>query len=173
MGKYRQQTGSITEAPCTNSMAFRGLGMKSKPNWGSSQVEGQQEEALSPSVSYSRKKFVFNVRVAFVFVFHFILLFLKSVKCGSSFVAQQVKNPALSLQPLRSLLWFWFSPWPRNFHMPWARPPKICKMFTVFNTFREVSPPYLSSQPRFPAPSRKPYLLIFYLSFEGFCFGQK
>ena len=35
-----------------------------------------------------------------------------------SFVVQQVKDPALSLQPLRSLPWHRFNPWPRNFHMP-------------------------------------------------------
>ena len=38
----------------------------------------------------------------------------------SSLVAQWVKDPALSLQWLCSLLWRRFSPWPRNFHMPWA-----------------------------------------------------
>ena len=31
-------------------------------------------------------------------------------------VAQQVKDPALSLQQLRSLLWYRFDPWLGNFH---------------------------------------------------------
>ena len=40
----------------------------------------------------------------------------------SSCVAQWVKNLALSLQWLRSLLWPSFNPWPRNFPMPWVQP---------------------------------------------------
>ena len=40
----------------------------------------------------------------------------------SSFAVQQVKGLTLSLQRLRSLLWQGFSPWPGNFHMPWAWP---------------------------------------------------
>ena len=35
---------------------------------------------------------------------------------GSSLVAQQVKDPALSLP------WLGFSPWPGNFSMPQAQP---------------------------------------------------
>ena len=34
---------------------------------------------------------------------------------------QQIKDPALSLQRLGSLLWHRFSPWPRNFHLPWGQ----------------------------------------------------
>ena len=41
----------------------------------------------------------------------------------SSLVVQRVKDPALSLQWLRSLLWPRFSPWPGNFHMQRVRPP--------------------------------------------------
>ena len=37
---------------------------------------------------------------------------------GCSLVAQRVKDSVLSL------LWHWFDPWPRNFHMSWAQPPK-------------------------------------------------
>ena len=33
-----------------------------------------------------------------------------------------VKDPALSLQWLRSLLWFRFDPWPRNFCLPQVQP---------------------------------------------------
>lgn len=43
---------------------------------------------------------------------------------GSSLVAQWVKDLALSLQQLGSLLRDEFSPWPRNFCMPWAQPKK-------------------------------------------------
>ena len=39
-------------------------------------------------------------------------------------MAQWVKNPALSLQWLRLLLWHRFNPWPRNFCMPWTKPKK-------------------------------------------------
>ena len=38
----------------------------------------------------------------------------------SSLLVQLVKNPSLSLQQLRSLLWRRFDPWSRNFHMPQA-----------------------------------------------------
>ena len=37
-------------------------------------------------------------------------------------MAQQVKDPALSLQWLSLLLWFWFSPWPGNVYMLWTCP---------------------------------------------------
>ena len=40
----------------------------------------------------------------------------------SSLVAQLVKDPALSLQRLRSLLWCGFDPSLKNFHMLWAGP---------------------------------------------------
>ena len=33
-------------------------------------------------------------------------------------MAQQVKDPALSLLWLWLQLWRWFDPWPGNFHMP-------------------------------------------------------
>ena len=36
----------------------------------------------------------------------------------------QVKDPALSLQQLGSLLWRGFDAWPRNGHMTWAQPKK-------------------------------------------------
>ena len=36
-------------------------------------------------------------------------------------MAQWVKDPALSLMWLRSLLWSRFDPWPRNFCMPQAQ----------------------------------------------------
>ena len=39
-------------------------------------------------------------------------------------MAQLVKDPALSLQRLGSMLWHMFSPWPGNFHMPQAWPKK-------------------------------------------------
>ena len=39
-------------------------------------------------------------------------------------MVQQVKDLALSLQQLRSLLWSRFDPWPRNFHMPWVQTKK-------------------------------------------------
>ena len=37
-------------------------------------------------------------------------------------MAQQVKDLALSLQQLRSLICPGFDPWPRNFHLPWVWP---------------------------------------------------
>ena len=40
----------------------------------------------------------------------------------SCLVVQQVKDLALSVQELGSLLWHRFDPWPRNFHMPWVQP---------------------------------------------------
>jgi len=41
----------------------------------------------------------------------------KNILLRSSLVAQQVKNLALSLQQLGSLLWCSFSPWPGDFHL--------------------------------------------------------
>ena len=35
-------------------------------------------------------------------------------------MAHQVKDLALSLLWLRSLLWYRFNPWPSNFRMPWV-----------------------------------------------------
>ena len=43
---------------------------------------------------------------------------IKKLLGWSSAVAQRVKDLALSLQWLRSLLWCAFDPWPRNFCMP-------------------------------------------------------
>ena len=37
---------------------------------------------------------------------------------------QQVKDLALLLQQLGSLLWHRFYPWPRNFHVPWRQTKK-------------------------------------------------
>ena len=37
---------------------------------------------------------------------------------GTSLVVQHFKDPLLSLQWLRLLLWHRFNPWPRNFHLP-------------------------------------------------------
>ena len=39
-------------------------------------------------------------------------------------MAQRVKDPALSLEWLRSLLWHRFDPWPGNFCRLWAQPKK-------------------------------------------------
>ena len=44
--------------------------------------------------------------------------FLKTVLLRSSLVAQQVKNPALPLQWLGSLLWYGFHPWLRTSKLP-------------------------------------------------------
>ena len=48
-------------------------------------------------------------------------------KAWSSLVAQWIKDLVVSLQQLGSLLQCSFDPWPGNFHMPWAQPPKIKK----------------------------------------------
>jgi len=42
---------------------------------------------------------------------------------------QQIKDLALSLQWLGSLLWHRFSPWPGNVHMPWVKKKK--KVFFI------------------------------------------
>ena len=49
------------------------------------------------------------------------------------FLAQQVKDSALSLQRQGSLLWPGFDPWPRNFHMLWVWPKKKKKKFIELN----------------------------------------
>ena len=58
----------------------------------------------------------------------------------SSLSAQWVKDLALSLLLLGSLLWRRFSPWPRNFHMPWVQKKEkiLCfhvEHFTTFDVF--------------------------------------
>ena len=46
---------------------------------------------------------------------------------GSFLMAQQVKDLALSLLQLGSLLWYSIDPWPMNFCMTWVQPKKrIC-----------------------------------------------
>ena len=42
----------------------------------------------------------------------------------SSLMAQGVKDPALLLLWLRSMLWRKFNPWPGNFYIPWSQPKK-------------------------------------------------
>ena len=64
------------------------------------------------------------------------LVNLKS-QSGSFLVVQKVKNPTLSLQQLRLLLWYRFNPWPGNFHMlqVWAPPKKKVCLSQCFPTF--------------------------------------
>ena len=45
-------------------------------------------------------------------------------------MVQWVKDPALSLQQLRLLLWLGFDPWPRNFHRLRMWPKKITVFYT-------------------------------------------
>ena len=49
---------------------------------------------------------------------------IKAAIRWSSPVAQQVKDPALSLQRLGLLLWRGFDPWPGKFHVPWVQQKK-------------------------------------------------
>ena len=57
----------------------------------------------------------------------------KKMSIGSSLVAQQVKDLALSLQRLGSLPWHGFSPWPRNFHMAQEQPKqKYTKIYLLY-----------------------------------------
>ena len=50
-------------------------------------------------------------------------------------MVQWVKDPALSLQWLRSLLWHGFHLWLGNFHMSWAWPKTKEKKRVVLNNF--------------------------------------
>ena len=50
---------------------------------------------------------------------------------GNSLVVQQVKDVALSLEQPELLQWCGFSPWPRNFQMPWTWLKKKKKKKTV------------------------------------------
>ena len=52
-----------------------------------------------------------------------------------------VKDPVLSLLWLRSLLWWTFDPWPRNFHMPHAWPKRIL-IFTFVAYIQYMLPPF-------------------------------
>ena len=56
------------------------------------------------------------------------------IKVVRSFlVAQQVKDPVLSLQQLglQSLLWCGLSPWPRNFHVLQVQPKKNIYIYMI------------------------------------------
>ena len=55
---------------------------------------------------------------------HPLCLTCKKVSFGSSLVAQWVKDPALSLLWLGSLLWCGLNPWPGNLCMPLVQPKK-------------------------------------------------
>ena len=59
-------------------------------------------------------------------------------------MTQWVKDPALSLQVLRSLLYHGFDPWPGNFHMPQAQPKKGEKMSVNMKHITELSKWYFS-----------------------------
>ena len=48
----------------------------------------------------------------------------EKINLWSSLVAQCVKDLALSLVWLKSLLWYGFYPWLRNFHIPQTWPKK-------------------------------------------------
>ena len=61
-------------------------------------------------ITYTKKNF-FSIRESYL-------------RFKSSLVIQWVKDPALSVQQLGSLLWLGFNPWPRNLHMPWVWPVK-------------------------------------------------
>ena len=64
----------------------------------------------------------------------FSILILK-LQRRSSFVAQQVKDLALSLMWLHPLLWHRFDPGSQNFHMLQAWPKRKRKKFPEKNTF--------------------------------------
>ena len=60
---------------------------------------------------------------------NFLKLMAISFQMESSLVAQGVKDLVVSLLWLRSLLWYVFDRWPRNFPMPWVWPKKKKKCF--------------------------------------------
>ena len=55
-------------------------------------------------------------------------------------MAQQVKDPVLSLWQLRLLLWQGFDPWPRNLHMQDLGTVKKCQRGDLFSHFHSVFP---------------------------------
>ena len=65
------------------------------------------------------------------------------VKSWSFPVAQQVKDPALSLQGLRSLPWHEFNPSPGNFHMPQARPKRKKKKVSKIPSLQKYAITFL------------------------------
>ena len=65
---------------------------------------------------------------------------MQVLKCdylGNSLVAQQLKDPALSLLRLKLLLWHGFDLWPRNFGMLWMQHPPQKKNMTI-----SLKPPF-------------------------------
>ena len=69
----------------------------------------------------------------------------------SSLVAQQVKDPLLSLGWFRSLLWYGFNPWPRNFHMPWTWTKKREREREKQCIFAEKNTVYYKEKPQLPS----------------------
>ena len=59
---------------------------------------------------------------------HFQFLLSNGVNSRNSLVAQQVKDPGLSL------VWLGVNPWPWNFCMPWAWPKFVCVCVCVSYT---------------------------------------
>ena len=58
---------------------------------------------------------------------HFQFLLSNGVNSRNSLVAQQVKDPGLSL------VWLGVNPWPWNFCMPWAWPKFVCVCVCVYH----------------------------------------
>ena len=86
---------------------------------------------LQEDIKKKKKKVFINYSITFILLYlNFILieihchreytLYLETQKLGSlnSLVAQQLKDPALSL------LWHEFDPWPGNLSVPWVQPTK-------------------------------------------------
>ena len=65
-------------------------------------------------------------------------LLIKEKKFWSSLLAQWIKDPVLSLQWLRLLLWYRFDPWPRNFCMPWVWSKKREKTSTKYSNCKDT-----------------------------------
>ena len=62
-------------------------------------------------------------------------------------MVQAGKDPALTLQQLRLLLWHGFDLWPRNFHMPWVWPKNMARNIS-FNCISAIcSVPFFEASP--------------------------
>ena len=91
--------------------------------------------------------------------------FSKKENHQNSLVAQWVKEPALALLWLGSLLWHRFDPWARNFPMLGAWPKKEKKKTT--SVAPSASPPFLPAPRNLLSPRYRIVLLVVSLSLNN------
>ena len=98
-------------------------------------VQPQKKKMPLLSLIFSFGKWLFFIKRLFMLTYNWLIIILEWINTifRSSLVVQWVKDPALPLPWLGLLLWWGFSPWPGNFHMLQACPPKNKYLIPYFN----------------------------------------